>query len=248
MVHDGTQEELATMAATYRTHAGHLTRAVEAANLVVTEATLRAPNHVIMAQLERCLARVRDQEHNKCAQICEDIRDAQESTDANEAHIEASCTRDANCAKAAGVAITQQMARYEIGLQPPAVAESPVGHGPAQRIICKQEKDLKPQELTEDMTPVEFAFWVDAFEAYHAGSHMEVAPMAVQQAFFKACVKSVLFNRIKSNIVSGVTPVLGPGNTVMELMRDEFLLEHSLFSRRLEFFRFTQGKGPCQMQ
>jgi hypothetical protein len=93
------------------------------------------------------------------------------------------------------------------------------------------------------MIPVEFAYWVDAFEAYHAGSHMEVAPIAVQQAFFKACVHSVLYNRIKLNIVSGVTPVLSQGNTVMELMREEFLLEHSLFSRRLAFFGFKQGKG-----
>jgi hypothetical protein len=116
------------MAATCRTQAGHLTRAVvAAANLVVTEATLRAPNRVIVAQLERCLARVRDQEH-KCAQICEDIRDAQESTNAKKAHIEVSCTRDANCANTAG-------------------AQGPVGPGPAQRIICKPEKDLKPQEL-----------------------------------------------------------------------------------------------------
>jgi hypothetical protein len=30
------------------------------------------------------------------------------------------------------------------------------------------------------MTPVEFAYWVDAFEAYHAGIHMEVATIAVQ--------------------------------------------------------------------
>jgi hypothetical protein len=56
-------------------------------------------------------------------------------------------------------------------------------------------------------------------------------------------VHSILYNRIKSNIVYGVNPVLGPGNSVMELMRDEFLLEHSLFSRRLAFFRFKQGKG-----
>jgi hypothetical protein len=115
MAHDGTQEELAAMAATYRTQAGHLNRAVVAAKLVVVEATLRAPKRVLMAELERCLARVRDQEH-KCAQICEDIRDAQESNVANEAAIKASCTRDANCANAAGVAIMQQMARYEIGL------------------------------------------------------------------------------------------------------------------------------------
>jgi hypothetical protein len=150
---------------------------------------------------------------------------------------------------AAGVAIMQQMARYEIGLRPPAVAaQGPVGPGPAQRIICKPEKDLKPQELTADMTLVEFAYWVDAFEAYHAGSHMEVAPIVVQQAFFKACVHSVLYNRIKSNIVSGVTPVLGPGNPVMELMRDEFLLQHSLFSRRLELFCFKQGKGQSMSE
>jgi hypothetical protein len=72
---------------------------------------------------------------------------------------------------------------------------------------------------------------------------MEAATIAVQQAFFKASVHLILYNRIKSNIVSGVTPVLGPGNSVMELMRDEFLLEHSLFARRLAFFRFNQEKG-----
>jgi hypothetical protein len=65
----------------------------------------------------------------------------------------------------------------------------------------------------------------------------------MQQAFFKPCVHLVLYNRIKSNIVSGVTSVLVPGITIVELMRDEFLLEHSLFSRRLEFVSFKQGKG-----
>jgi hypothetical protein len=61
--------------------------------------------------------------------------------------------------------------------------------------------------------------------------------------FLKRVLHLVLYNRIKLNIVLGVTPVLGPGNTVMELMRDKFLLEHSLFTRRLAFFRFKQVKG-----
>jgi hypothetical protein len=82
-----TAEELASMAASYRTQAGHLTRAVQAANLIVTEAILRDPSRVIMVQLERGLAKVWDQEE-KCAGIGEDIRDAQEQTDTNEAHIE----------------------------------------------------------------------------------------------------------------------------------------------------------------
>jgi hypothetical protein len=128
-----------------------------------------------------------------CA-ICEDIRDAQERTEDNEDHIEGSLTRDADRADEAAVAITREMARCEIGLRPPVVgAPGPVGQA---RVICKPEKDLKPQELTADMTPVEFAYWVDAFEAYHAGSHMEVATIAVQQAFFKVCVHSILYNRV----------------------------------------------------
>jgi hypothetical protein len=40
-----------------------------------------------------------------------------------------------------------------------------------------------------------------------------------------------------------MTPVLGPGDSVMGLIRDEFLLEHSLFSCRLTFFCFKQEKG-----
>jgi hypothetical protein len=242
MLDPGDEEipDLDGMAGSYRAQTGHLTRTIKAAASLVKEAALRAPSRVFLEQLKRALAGVRDQEA-KCAAICEDIRDAQEQTAANELHIEGCLTRDADRADEVIVAVTREMARCEIGLRPPVVgAPGPVGQA---RVICKPEKDLKPQELTADMTPVEFAYWVDAFEAYHAGSHMEVATIAVQQAFFIACVHSILYNRIKSNIVSGVTPVLGPGNSVMELMRDEFLLEHSLFSRRLALFRFKQGKG-----
>jgi hypothetical protein len=63
-----TAEELASMAASYRTQAGHLTRAVQTANLVVAEAVLRNPSCVLMEQLKQGLAKVRDQEE-KCAGI-----------------------------------------------------------------------------------------------------------------------------------------------------------------------------------
>jgi hypothetical protein len=149
-----TAEELDNMAASYRTQSGHLTRAVNAANVLVAEAVLRDPSRVFMEQLKQALAKFRDQEE-KCAGICEDIRDAQEQTEANKTHIEGCLTRDAHRADAAGVAITREMARCEIGLRPPAVgAQGPVGQGPVQRIICNTEKDLRPQELTADMTLV----------------------------------------------------------------------------------------------
>jgi hypothetical protein len=91
------------------------------------------------------------------------------------------------------VQVTREIARCEIGLRPPAPPVAALGPNVGQvRVICKPEKDLKPQELTAEMTPVEFAYWVDAFEAYHSGSHMEMATIAVQQDFFKACVHSIL--------------------------------------------------------
>jgi hypothetical protein len=195
MSEQDTEEDLNNMAASYRAQTGHLTRTVKAANVLVKEAALRPPSHVFLEQVKSALAAVSDQEA-KCAAICKDIRDAQDQTEANEDHIKGCLTRDADRADEVSLAVTREMARCEIGLWSPAVgALGPVGQ--VQRVICKPEKDLKPQELTADMTPVKFAYWVDAFEAYHAGSHMEVATIAVQQAFFIACVHSILYNRIK---------------------------------------------------
>jgi hypothetical protein len=178
----GEEPDLDGMAGSYRAQTGHLTRTIKAAAALVKEAALCAPSKTFLDQLKRALAGVCDQEA-KCAAICKDIRDAQEQTEANEIHIEGCLTRDADRADKVIVAVTRDMACCEIGLRPPVVgAPGPVVQ---VRVICKQEKDLKPQELTADMTPVEFTYWVDAFEAYHAESHMEVATIAVQHAFLK---------------------------------------------------------------
>jgi hypothetical protein len=226
---DRGERDLDGMAGSYRAQTGHLTRTIKKAAALVKEAALCAPSTIFLDELKRALAEVRDQQA-KCADICEDIRDAQDRSDENEAPIEGCLNRDADRADLVAVQVTREMACCEIGLRPPVppVVGAPGPNVGQVRVICKPEKDLKPQELTAEMTPVEFAYWIDAFEAYHAGSHMEVATIAVQQAFFKACVHLILYNRIKTYIVSGVTPVLGPGNTVMGQMRDEFLLEHCL--------------------
>jgi hypothetical protein len=145
----GEELDLDYMASSYRAQTGHLTRTIKAASALVKEAALRAPSKTFLDQLKRALAGVCDQEA-KCAAICEDIRDAQEQTEANEIHIEGCLTRDANRADEVIVAVTLEMARCEIGLRPPVVsAPGPVGQ---VRVICKPEKDLKPQELTADMT------------------------------------------------------------------------------------------------
>jgi hypothetical protein len=189
--------DLPGMAGSYRAQTGHLTRVITKATALVAEAVLRAPSKTFLGELKRVLAEIRDQQE-KCAEICEDIRDAQEKNDENEAKIEGCLNRDADRGNIVAVQVTRLMACCEIGLRPPVplVVGAPGPNVGQVRIIYKPEKDLKPQELTAEMTPVEFAYWIDAFEAYHSGSHMEVATIAVQQAFFKAREHSILYNRI----------------------------------------------------
>jgi hypothetical protein len=134
----GEEPDLYGMAGSYRAQTGHLTRKIKAATAVVKEAALRAPSKTFLDQLKRALAGVRDQEA-KCAAICEDIRDAQDQTEANEIHIEGCLTRDADRADEVVVAVMHEMARCKIGLRPPVVgALGPVGQA---RVICKPEKD-----------------------------------------------------------------------------------------------------------
>jgi hypothetical protein len=177
------EEDLNNMATSYRAQTGYLTRTVKAANALVKEAALRPPSRVFLEQLKRALAAVRNQEA-KCAAICEDIRDAQNQTEANKVHIKGCLTRDADRADEVIVAVTREMARCEIGCRPPVLgAPGPVGQ--AQRVFCKLEKDLKPQELTADMTPVEFAYWEDALRHTTLGAIWRLQPLQCSRRFSK---------------------------------------------------------------
>jgi hypothetical protein len=61
--------------------------------------------------------------------------------------------------------------------------------GALRALICKPDLAVKPEELTSDMSPVVFACWLDSFEAYYDASNMQVKDIAVQQAYFKACIQ-----------------------------------------------------------
>jgi hypothetical protein len=81
------------MAGSYRAQTG--TRTIKKAAVLVKEAALRAPSTIFLDQLKRALAEVRYQQV-KFADICEDIRDAQDRTEDNKAHIEECLDRDAD--------------------------------------------------------------------------------------------------------------------------------------------------------
>jgi hypothetical protein len=113
----GEEPDLDGMASSYRAKTGHLTRTIKTAAALVKEAALCAPSKIFLDQLKRALAEVCDQQE-KCASICEDIRDVQDRTEENEGHIEGCLTRDVDRADKVAVLVTREMARCEIGLRP----------------------------------------------------------------------------------------------------------------------------------
>lgn len=243
-------EQVRHLSASYRTQKGWLSRACRTVDMVVTEATAAVPSRVLQEQLIAAQANL-ERHVVACENICEELKDF-DDTPETELAVTTRLDEDAARALAVTTGLLRELARYEVALAPPAplppappapgAAAPPVPAAPP-RVVCKPNKDLKPAELQADTTPVEFMYWVDAFEAYHSSSHMEVATVAEQHAYFKNCISCALFGRIQSRIVQGVTPLLGAGATVMGYLKDEFLLEHPLFARRLQFFRFKQQRG-----
>jgi uncharacterized protein YpuA (DUF1002 family) len=113
---DDRARDLAGMAGSYRAKTGHLTRVITKSTALVAEAVLCAPSTTFLGELElkRVLAKIGDQ-REKCAEICEDIRDAQEKNDENEAKIEGCLNRDADQGYLVAVQVTCEMACCEIG-------------------------------------------------------------------------------------------------------------------------------------
>ena len=110
----------------------------------------------------------------------------------------------------------------------------------------KPNEALRPKALLRTSTPVEMRAWIERFHAFYAASRLDRAPLAEQQAYFKAGLEDQLAFRLSPSITA-LTPVLDvPGNvdaSCEELLKDEFRLAHPLFTRRLEYFRSKQQRG-----
>jgi hypothetical protein len=234
-----TAVQLASMQAACSSCEMNLTGAIKNSTNIVRESgdPSRDATFAMQGQMEHAIAVIKGQVI-KCLENIEIIRVNQDQTDANAKATEDLLDRFNDSANAALEHVFKQLARYKKALRPmPPVAA--VGGAP-RALICKPDLALKPEEFTLDMTPVVFACWLDAFEAYYDASNMQVKELAVQQAYFKACIHPSLYGRIEALIIKGQTPILG-ARGACSILKNEFLVEHPLFSRRLDFFRFKQG-------
>ena len=104
---------------------------------------------------------------------------------------------------------------------------------------------LKPFTLTCEHTPVEFRHWQKKFKAYYQASAMDKRPVSEQHAYFQNCIDIKLEQRIQDKIDED-TPIFDcPNRTLsyMKALQDDFLVRYPLFTRRLDFFRYTQAQG-----
>ncbi len=83
--------------------------------------------------------------------------------------------------------------------------------------------------------------WIDQYEAYHRTSNLDTLPNKDQQAYFLALLDSPLRARIKASLADHipVLSVISQQDSCIAILERSFMAKHPLFTRRLNFFRYT---------
>ena len=235
------EEELAKRAASHKGFKSHLTFALNTAERVIGSARTGGPSQHMLDELKTCNKKLQLALGKVEASIREmQTLDRPETFEAYEEKLREEHKRTNNYL----AGIDKFIIDIETALKMPAptVAAPRAGGAPPP----KPNSALKPKELTRDNTPIEFAAWIEQFRAYFVSSRMAQASLMEQQAYFKNCIGAYLLSRIQSKIQVN-TPILpdpaGTDLSCIELLREEFLVQYPLFTRRLDFFQYKQASG-----
>ena len=106
----------------------------------------------------------------------------------------------------------------------------------------KANTALAPEKLSRDSNPVELRSWLTRFRAFYSTSNLDKANASDQRAYFFAHIDSHLESRIRASVVD-TTPVFGDRDSLEAFLQHEFQLKYPLFTRRLDFFRYTHSRG-----
>ena len=232
-----TDATLQTLAATHIAYRGHFTRRIKNARMLIDlSGQLTSPTMSILKDLQQAKLDLKEmfiKVENSGQELM--TKDSPEKIDSWQQKLD----EDDSLYRKQESELCSMIAEAELILLPkPASATTPG----AATTRTKANDALKPKVLTREMTPVEFTSWVTRFTAYYASSNMQNCSLAEQQAYFRACIDSYLEDRLQSKIAP-VTPVLPEDGKVscLNLLNDEFLLNHPVFARRLDFFQAKQA-------
>ena len=102
--------------------------------------------------------------------------------------------------------------------------------------------ELKPYVLSWDATAGELRIWIKKNEAYYHASNMQVAQIAVLQAYLRNCLDNALDLQLDST-VQPTTPTIGGGVTCISTLTAILKRKYPPLLRRKEFFSLTQQQG-----
>ena len=75
--------------------------------------------------------------------------------------------------------------------------------GPKAQGKIKIRTDLKPRELSEDSSPVEFSTWCEEYTIYHSASNLQLARKREQQINLYSHIDEALRQRLKAEVCRG---------------------------------------------
>ena len=228
--------KLQSLAAAHIAFRGHLTRRIKNARMLCDlSGQFTEPTISLLKDLQQAKVELREM-FEKIEQSGQELmtKDSPDKIDSWQQKID----EDDSLFRKQESELCSVIAEAEMRLVPkPDYAK--VAGAPAGR--TKANDALKPKVLSREMTPVEFSSWITRFSAYYASSNMHNCSLPEQQAYFRACIDSYLEDRLQSKITP-LTPVLPEDGKLscLDLLNDEFLLNHPIFARRLDFFQAKQ--------
>jgi hypothetical protein len=142
--------------------------------------------------------------------------------------------RDAEAAAAAAAAVMPQRAR--VGA-PPAAAAGGVNH--------RVDMALRPKPLTAEFTVRELRYWEEQYVNWYQVTNMVNLDIVQQRAYFMTTIDRELSSGYMDSFPPA-TPVITPdpgGDSLIGLVRKDFMLKVPLFNRRHALLRYKQSGG-----
>jgi len=219
-----------------RAYKGHFTRKLKMGNEIIENVQGVEPTPFLLTRLQNAVESVSDH-YDKLeegyAELQAEVHDQFDD-------YETKCNKHSKQKDRLISALSNEIARMEKILNPKLPKPNTDGR-------LKPADSLKPKTLTKDATPMELAVWLDKFQTYFEASHFYLATTnKEQQGYFLNCVDTYLYSRLQTKIGPATTIFPDPTNTtdsMVELIKNEFLIQHPIFVRRLDYFRTSQSSG-----
>lgn len=137
--------------------------------------------------------------------------------------------------------VTKIMATAAAVIKP--VYQAPVVNAGAPKLRNPINETLKPPVLSLGNSPIEFRHWSTKLQSFFSSNQLADATIPEQQAYVRQFIDADLEVRIQIQIDDTVE-IFGQ-NGVLAVLEGEFKKRYPLFSRRLEYFRYSRQPGQA---